>query len=66
MKEPIEIIVSWGSVLIGLILCLSVGWLLMREVRRGKTGRFSATVMQGVAIPFLGIVPVAIAVAAAA
>ncbi len=61
MKQSFETSVCWASLLIGLILCLSVGWLLMRAVRRGKLGRFAATAIQGGAIPVLGIVPIAIA-----
>lgn len=58
MKESIETIVCWASLLLGVILCLTVGWLLMRAVRRGKIGRFRATVIQGGAILPLGVVPV--------
>jgi hypothetical protein len=62
--EPIEAIVCWGSLLIGVIACLSVGWLLLRAIRRGKLGRFLATVIQGGASLLLGVVPLFIAVSA--
>jgi hypothetical protein len=61
---PIETIVCWGSLLIGVIACLSVGWLLMRAIRRGKLGRFLATVIQGVASLVLGVVPLFFAMSA--
>ncbi|MBI2999381.1 MAG: hypothetical protein HYY46_13190 [Deltaproteobacteria bacterium] len=56
-----EVIVSWGAVLIGLIVCTFVGRLLIREVRAGKRGRFSATVIYGLAVPVMGAVPLIIA-----
>jgi hypothetical protein len=64
MKNNIEILVSWGSVLIGVIVCIFVGRLLIREVRRGRQGRFRATVMYGLAIPVTGAVPLIIALGA--
>jgi len=60
-KRVIEAIICWGSLLFGVIVCLSVGWLLMRAIRRGKLGRLLATVIQGVASPFLGVLPLFIA-----
>ena len=60
-NETIEVVVAWGSLLIGLIACLIFGWLLMRAVRRGKLGRLLAAFLHGVAIPVLGIAPLAIA-----
>lgn len=64
MKNDIEMIVSWGSVLIGVIVCIFVGWLLIREVRRGRRGRFRATVIYGLAISVTGAVPLIIALGA--
>jgi ABC-type glycerol-3-phosphate transport system permease component len=64
MKNNIETLVSWGSVLIGVIVCVFIGWSLIREVRRGRRGRFRATVMYGLAIPITGAVPLIIALGA--
>ena len=64
MKERIETIVCCGSLLIGVIACIFVGWLLIREVRRGRLGRFLATVIYGVTFPVTGAVPIIIALGA--
>jgi ABC-type glycerol-3-phosphate transport system permease component len=64
MQNDIEIIVSWGSLLIGVIACMFVGWLLIRAVHRGRVGRFLATVIYGGAIPVTGAVPLLIALGA--
>jgi hypothetical protein len=61
MKESVETIICWGALLVGAAACLVVMWLLLLEVRRGKSGRFRATVVQGLAAPFLGAVPLVIA-----
>jgi hypothetical protein len=57
-------IVAWGAVLIGVIVCLFVGWLLVQEVRRGVRGRFGATLIYALASPIMGAVPLIIALAA--
>jgi len=64
MKNTSDTIVSWGSLLIGVIVSILVGWLLIQEVRRGRSGRFRATVLYGVAIPVLGAVPLLLALGA--
>lgn len=64
VSQSLEIIICWGSLLIGLVACLVVMWLLMRAVRKGTLGRFLATVIQGGGIIVLGIVPAIIATAA--
>jgi hypothetical protein len=64
MTQFIETVVVWGSLLIGLIAYLVVAWLLVRAVRRGKLGRFWATVIHGGAsIISVGVVPPSIALA---
>ena len=59
-----EVIVSWGAVLIGAIACAFVGRLLIREVRGGKRGRISATVVYGLTGLVTGAVPLIIAAGA--
>lgn len=64
MRHTIEMFVAWGAVLIGVIVCLFVGWLLVQEVRRGVRGRFGATVIYALASPIMGAVPIVIALGA--
>lgn len=64
MRHTIEMFVAWGAVLIGVIVCLFVGWLLIQEVRRGVRDRFGATVIYALASPILGAVPIVIALGA--
>jgi hypothetical protein len=59
-----EVIISWGAVLIGVIACAFVWRMLIREVRGGKRGRFSATVVYGLAVPVTGAVPLIVAASA--
>jgi hypothetical protein len=62
MMQLSETIVVWGTLLIGLMAYLVVAWLLVRALRRGKLGRFWATVIHGGAsLIALGLVPMMIA-----
>ena len=64
MKSAIEVLVSWGALLIGVIVCIFVGWMLIQEVRRRRRGRFSATVIYGLTIPVTAAVPLVVALGA--
>jgi hypothetical protein len=57
----IEIITAWGAMAIGMIACLAFWRFLLREVRKGRLGRFRTTVLQAVAAMVLGSVPVTVA-----
>jgi len=59
--SAMEVMVSWGAVLIGVIACGLVGRLLIRDVRGGKRGRFGATVVYGLTVPVTGALPLIVA-----
>lgn len=44
-----------------MIVCLFVGWLLFKDVRREVRGRFGAAVIYALASPIMGAVPLLIA-----